>query len=200
MATGEPPCACNGLLLVLGDQSSTNSHIVDALLTPFSREVVAISMREGLKALGQRQPESDGCRRYAVGNDGKHHPIKMMYCDNDECETAIPRVPDHSYSIVELTTGTEVGVRLHGVAPSLKLRLCAACKNAQYCCKACQKHHWKEHRLVCETLRERLVLDKAEAQASAPEVGAVVRLGRDWRGMKNCSGLRQASVLAITMP
>lgn len=186
-------------MVMLPDPNQAGFRVAQTLVAPFSLEVVPISMAEGFKALAQRPPEADGCRRYAVGKDGKHHAIKMTYCDNDQCETAIPRAPNRSYIIVESTTRTTVGVRVQGGAQSLKLRLCAACKNAQYCCKACQKRHWPGHKLLCDALKKRRELDKAEAQAAAPRRGADASLPLDWRGLKG-DGLHEAIVVLLRIP
>jgi hypothetical protein len=40
--------------------------------------------------------------------------------------------------------------------------ICAACRMARYCCRGCQRQHWKQHKPVCQGL--------AAAQASAATV------------------------------
>lgn len=44
------------------------------------------------------------------------------------------------------------GVGEEGVAQQGSL--CAVCRKARYCSKACQKQHWKQHKLVCKALAE----------------------------------------------
>lgn len=45
--------------------------------------------------------------------------------------------------------------------------LCAACRKARYCSKACQKQHWKLHKQVCKTMAEAAKGAAAEAVPSA---------------------------------
>ncbi|KAI0061804.1 hypothetical protein BV25DRAFT_705738 [Artomyces pyxidatus] len=42
------------------------------------------------------------------------------------------------------------------------LRRCSRCQGVSYCSKECQKAHWKEHRLQCETFVEARAENKAE--------------------------------------
>ena len=152
------------------------------------RDFVLIRLDEGFKALrDERAPEANGCRRYVTSKDA-WHSVSMTYCSNPACPTTFPTPTRPSLLLLKATTGGVItggvyGVCLCGATASVKLSLCSQCRNAQYCCKACQKQDWKEHKLVCGALRQQRETEKAEAQAKKPERGAVVRLGRDWRGM-----------------
>jgi len=59
-----------------------------------------------------------------------------------------------------------------GVAasPTVKLSLCSRCRSVEYCCRDCQKQHWKTHKAACN----QIVADAAAGAAGPPPAAEAV--------------------------
>ena len=52
-----------------------------------------------------------------------------------------------------------------------KTKACTACRAVYYCCKECQKKHWKEHKFQCKALPYKF--------GKSPELGRFLEASRD---------------------
>jgi hypothetical protein len=76
--------------------------------------------------------------------------------------------------------------------------VCAGCKVARYCCGACQKEHWKQHKPVCAALKA-AANDADAAQAAANAAAGQADDDNDCEDSQRCSPATQMRRFTATM-
>ena len=144
---------------------------------PDSPNFVTVSREEGAKLLRALTVEANGSRRYVVDRKGKTHEVRMAFCCNPKCRSGIASTEEVTPTMVD--AAGVYGIRLSGVTPPTNLAFCSACKNTQYCGRDCQKEHWKQHKVLCDKLRDHLLVIRVPSSKCGP----MAFLGSDCRGM-----------------
>ena len=54
----------------------------------------------------------------------------------------------------------------------LKGKLCTGCRTARFCCMACSKAAWKEHKVACKHMQRQLAEAAAAGEEGQGEGGA----------------------------
>jgi hypothetical protein len=64
----------------------------------------------------------------------KHAPVKRL-----SCEKSLSKCSNPHCVIIETTQG--------------EFKRCSVCRIAKYCCRECQRAHWKSHKQFCKNIR-----------------------------------------------
>ena len=144
---------------------------------PESEDFVTVRLEEGARVLQTLDGMYNNSRRFVTDRKGKMHEVKMAFCCNPGCQSVISAPCRAGTPLID-ATGL-YGIELRGISPYSCLKHCGSCKNTQYCGRACQKEHWKEHKLVCGELGDYL----RDSRPSRNQMGPPVSLDRDSRGM-----------------
>ncbi|PRW58072.1 inner membrane isoform A [Chlorella sorokiniana] len=168
---GSPPAASSGVAAMLAGsaEGANNAFMAEyGRIWPVIR-VLAVAA----EALGGPIPEA----QQAV----QHLRRMASECAPGPSSTLVRRIPNNSGppEMVEMLALRQLPCcnprccNLAGASESqLKGKLCTGCRTARFCCMACSKAAWKEHKVACKHMQRQLAEAAAAGEEGQGEGGA----------------------------